>query len=284
MRSLGFGLALLFISYTSISSAAFKDYSCDTQTLAGIEFQYCLNHPDRTKSKDIVYFLHGLHGSERTFFVQTQGTVLMANHWQRQGYEPTVVTVSFGDVWLLVNNNKFQLLPFFANQIMPFLEQKVGGLQGGRRLLMGQSMGGLNAIEASLQIPGAFSKVALMCPAITTVGPFASRKEIADYIKRTGASPMYVQLALDISRQVFENQADWDNHDPMKLLDKFPANVQKPKFFVSTGTRDEFGFQEGSEIFVLKALEKSYEAQWAPVPGGHCVFDRIATANFIMGE
>ena len=95
---------------------------------------------------------------------------------------------------------------------------------------------------------------------------------------------MYVNLALNISRQVFENQTDWDNHDPLKLLAKYPADAVKPKFYVSTGTSDEFGFQEGSAVFVVKALENAYEAQWTPVSGGHCIFDRLGTANFIMGE
>ncbi|MGE5086300.1 MAG: alpha/beta hydrolase [Bacillota bacterium] len=284
MKSLNLGIAFLLLVFSSLSFAGFKDYSCDSQTLQGITFRYCLNHPDRKTNQDIVYFLHGLYGDEKTFFTQTQGTVMMANYWRRHGYEPTVVTVSFGDIWLLVNNSKFPLLPFFANQIMPFLEEKAGGLQHGRRLLMGQSMGGFNATEAALQIPGLFVKVALMCPAITTVGPYASQEEIDDYTKRTGASPMYVQLMLNIAKKVFEGPADWDNHDPIKLLERYPNDLVKPRFFVSTGTKDEFGFQEGSEVFVIKALEKGYEAQWVPVAGGHCSFNRIATANFIMGD
>lgn len=159
----------------------------------------------------------------------------------------------------------------------------MGGLQGGRRHLIGQSMGGFSAAEVALRNPGMFSRVALLCPAITTVGPFSSPVEIDDYIQRTGANPRLVKRMLKISRSVFINQKDWENHDPLRLLKKYDSS-KRSKFYVSTGLSDGYGFLEGSEEFVDIAKDQSIISKWVPVPGGHCNFGRKATAYFIMGE
>lgn len=257
-----------------------SNYSCGVETQLGFKFNYCIRNVDRTKSKDIIYFFHGLAGNEETWFTQKLGTGILEQKWHFRGYDPTIVTISFGEIWLLVNNHRFPLLPYFKDVIVPFLENKIGGLGTGKRMLIGESMGGLNAVEASLQLPNLFFKVALLCPAITTLGPFASKDEIADYIKRTGAKPAYINLMLSISKQVFINQKDWDKHDPLKLLLKYPAT--KPKFYISTGLQDEYGLQEGSAQFNQIANQKKFKSQWIPIPGGHCSFDRRTAANFIM--
>jgi pimeloyl-ACP methyl ester carboxylesterase len=283
MRSVALFFALLFVLASSLSFANPLDHTCGTETIYGISFKYCMNHVDRQQTRDIVYFFHGLQGNAESWFTRTEGATV-ANYWSRNGYEPTVVTVSFGGAWLLVNNDRFPLLPFFKNQMMPFLEQQVGGLKDGRRLLIGASMGGFNASQASLQLPGDFKKVALLCPAITTIGPYSSPQEVAAYIKRTGANPVYVRLTLGISKKIFEDEADWENHNPLNLLKRYPATAEKPAFFVSVGMKDDFGFQEGSEAFAKEAQLNSYITQWVPVAGGHCQFDVIATADFIMED
>ena len=159
----------------------------------------------------------------------------------------------------------------------------LGGLQGGRRHIIGQSMGGFNGAELALKKSGMFSRVALLCPAITTVGPYASDQEIDDYIDRTGARRSLVDKMLRISRSVFIDKKDWDNHDPLKLIKNY-SSKQKPRFYVSVGTNDGYGFQEGSRLFTQKAGAFSFLFRWVPVPGGHCNFKRIGTAIFIMGD
>lgn len=257
-----------------------SDYSCGSETQVGITFKYCIRHVDRLKNEDVIYFFHGLGGDEETWFTQTFGTGMIERKWHWRGYDPTVVTVSFGQAWLLVNNERFQLLPYFEKVVMPFLEGKIGGLKSGKRMAIGQSMGGFNAAEAVLQRPGFFSRVALLCPAITTIGPFSSPEEIQEYIDRTGASPDKVQLLLEISQKVFVDQQDWKRHDPLKLLSTYRGI--KPSLFVSTGMEDDYGFQEGSELFASIGRKENFKTTWVPVGGGHCNFDRRTTANFIM--
>jgi pimeloyl-ACP methyl ester carboxylesterase len=258
-------------------------YTCDATRTQGIAFRYCYRNLDTTNNQDIIYFFHGLDGDEQTWFKQYLGTLIIQKWWKHWGYRPRIVTVSFGPEWLLVNNQRFPLLPLFTNKIMPYLESKMGGLGKGRRHLIGQSMGGFNAAEVSLKSPGLFSRVALLCPAISTIGPFSSDREIDNYITRTGATRDLVESMLKISRAVFLNQEDWLNHDPLVLIKKYHAR-NKSRFYITIGQHDEYGFQEGAKMFYFLAKMQAFFTNWLPVPGGHCNFSRKGTAQFIIGE
>lgn len=260
-----------------------QSYTCSSDKAQDVPFSYCYRNAEATNNADIIYFFHGLDGSAETWFTQYLGTFMVQKWWQFRGYKPRIVTISFGKEWLLVNNRRFALLPLFTNSIMPFLEKKMGGLRRGHRHLIGESMGGFNAAEVSLKNPGLFSRVALLCPAITTIGPFSSPLEIARYIERTGAFKENVRNMLRISQSVFVDNADWEKHNPLTLIKKYHFS-KKSKFFVSTGLWDTYGFQEGSEVFSTLANANSFYSIWAPVPGPHCNFNRYFTANFIMGD
>lgn len=294
MKLISFILLLLYVSdYAGATETEInieeeieiekRNYTCESEKVQGVGFSYCYRNSDATNSNDIVYFLHGLNGSEKTWFTQYFGTLMVQKWWKVQNYKPRIVGVSFGPEWLLVNTRKLPLLPFFTHTVMPHLEKKMGGLRGGKRHIIGQSMGGFNGVQLALRYPKLFARVALLCPAITTVGPYASPDQIQDYIDRTGASRRLVKKMLNISRNVFSNTQEWDNHDPLIIL----KNYQSPKkvhLFLSIGVWDGYGFQEGAAELYELAKGRSFFAKWRPVPGGHCNFNRYATAKFIMGD
>ncbi|MGZ3775076.1 MAG: alpha/beta hydrolase-fold protein [Pseudobdellovibrionaceae bacterium] len=284
-------LLLLYVSVNTFAQTPNQEdvqsertrFTCDSDSAEGTSFSFCYRNADTTNNNDIVYFFHGLGGSEETWFTQFFGTLMIQNWWQLKGYKPRIVTVSFGRQWLLVNNERDSLLPLFTNKVMPFLERKIGGLKNGHRHLIGESMGGFNAAEVALKNPGLFSRVALLCPAITTIGPFSSSDQIEEYIERTGALTYMVQRMLKISRSIFINESDWEKHNPLTLIKNY-RYPKRSKFFVSTGIWDTYGFQEGSRQFSQFANAHSFFSIWAPVPGPHCNFNRYMTANFIMGD
>lgn len=257
-------------------------FTCGADSVQGVGFRFCYRNIETTNSDDIIYFFHGLEGSEETWFTQYFGTLMIQKWWKHWGYRPRIVTVSFGPQWLLVDNSRYPLLPLFVKGVLPLLESKVGGLRKGHRHLIGQSMGGFNAAEVSLKTAGIFNKVALLCPAIATVGPFDSSDKIEDYIRRTGASREKVQTMLQISRSVFIDQSDWTKHDPLLLLKK--PQIKKSRYFVSVGESDDYGFQEGAEEFVRISRHYKFQTRWIPVAGGHCQFNRKGTAHFFMGN
>lgn len=276
-------ITLLLVASASEAGAKAAPTCATREISAGYTYEYCIRTGDRSKNEDIVYFFHGLWGNARSWFVAGTRTQLLEKRWAELGYNPTVVTISFGEIWLLVNTEEHPLLSALQNEMMPFLESQVGGIRQGRRHLIGMSMGGFNSAQASLQLPGSFSRVALLCPAITTVGPYSSAQDIERYIQRTKAQRSRVELMLDISRDFFKDQAEWDRHDPLLLLGRYSGAV-KPTYLVSTGLQDEFGFQEGSAEFVKQAKAVAMKARWVPVQGGHCAFDRESVARFIADK
>ncbi len=282
MRRSAFSLALFILLYLKTSLAGVLDYNCSSKTLNNISFKYCINQVDRTRNQDIIYFFHGLSASEESWFTKGD-TRSLSKRWMQKGYEPTVITISFGPAWMMVDNEKSRTLPLFKEQILPFLENEVGGLGSGRRMIIGQSMGGFNAAEVSLRMPGYFSKALLLCPAVSVIGPYSSHQEIADYKARTHAESFLVDSLIDLSKHYIVDAIDWDRHDTLKLPATYPQGFVKPLYYVSTGRGDNFGFQEGSQLFVNIAKKYGFQAQWAPVYGYHCSFNRQGAADFIRG-
>lgn len=260
-----------------------RSYSCGSDKVQGMPFKYCYRHAEATNNDDIVYFFHGLNGSETTWFTQCLGTGIIQKWWDFKGYKPRIVTISFGPKWLLVNNKRYPLLSALSKGIIPLLEKKMGGLRKGSRHVIGQSMGGFNAAEVALKNPGMFSRVALLCPAISTVSPYSSTQDINNYIFRTGAAKYLVEKMLGISHAIFTDESDWKNHDPLLLLKNYRSS-QKSKFFVTIGMNDGYGFQEGALQFYRLAGSHGFLSRWVSTPGGHCNFNRKSTAYFIMGE
>lgn len=277
MKSVLLLFVLLFVQGVS---AAKPPVSCGADTVENLQYKFCYNQVDRSQnSQDIIFFLHGLQGSERSFFTDRDYQFLLQS-WERREYRPTVITVSLGPEWLLIERDKKPLISLFARKLFPKLESRVGGLKEGRRLLIGSSMGGFNAAQLALRYPQDFNKVALLCPAITALGPYAKDQEIRDYIHRTKARGDYVMMLLEFSRQKIADKEEWDRHNSLELLRDFNS-VFKPEFYVSAGDRDEFGFQEGAELFSTMARNAGLRSTWVPVPGGHCSFDLATTVEFL---
>lgn len=291
MRSSIVLFLLFFLNNIQVFAFSEQDFSsngskvwCDSQTASEINFKFCIYDPQKNKkSNDIIYFFHGLDGNEKTWFTQFLGTRLIHNLWRHWGYHPRIITVSFGPRWILANNERYGYLHFLRTYVMPLLERKIGGLNGGQRHLIGQSMGGFNAAEISLKFPGLFSRVALLCPAITSIGPYSDDKEIEKYVKRTGADRNLVYDLIQIGREFFTDQEDWENNNPLSLIRHYKA-PKKSKYFISVGVEDGYGFYEGSKKFKIMAKLKRFSSKMITVPGDHCNFSRSGAARFILNK
>ncbi len=262
-----------------------RSYYCDQEFQQGIKFNYCIRDVDRQNTRDIVYYFHGLGGKADDWFRSLLLTVPIQINWHLKNYDPIVITVSFGPEWALIDNRRFKLRSYFKKVVIPTLEKKVGGLKDGERKLIGLSMGGFNALQVALKEPQLFTHVALLCPAISTLGPYDSKAEVKAYIRRTWAFPHLVDRMLRTSRKLFVDEQDWRDHDPLRLIKSYHPK-KKPKFFMSIGLRDSFGFQEGSKKFqkLSKSKGSSIPLTWVPVPGPHCVFNGKAAADFVRGD
>ena len=278
-----FVLASITLS-TSVSTAQTDELQkrdCDTTIFEKIEYDYCIYKTDRSKNPDILFYFHGLLGSEKDWSLMPDHRQ-MRNIWKQNNQTaPTVITISFGRKWLLSEVPTSPLLfEKFTKQILPALEEKAGGLAPGRRLLLGKSMGGFNSSQVLFKT-NLFEKVALACPALPTIGPLSTKQEIKDYIERNNASKLRVYSVIEWTQSEFKTQAEWEAHSPLHLAAQH-LSPNSPQIMLSCGDQDEYGFFEGANAFADLAQKKGAPVTWLPVVGEHCEYDLEKFAQFLI--
>ncbi len=209
--------------------------------------------------------------------------LLLQNKMRAQGLDPWVITVSYGPGWLLTEvPNSWQLFQKTLDEVLPKLEQliKPNGFQ--KKYLVGASMGGFNASKVLLKRSSAFQKYMLICPAITSVGPYNTEQEVLDFIHRTGANPAKVAFLLSWGQEEFPTKQDWDNHSPLVLASR---PLPLPAVYISCGSKDEYGFFEASKGLFDLIKSQSERSWWTPIQNGrHCAYDLDDILNFISLE
>ncbi len=250
--------------------------ACDTSG----SLRYCVYRDRHGTNGDVVYHMHGRNLDERIWNDDTYMTALVQSEWQRRPeLPPTVVTVSYGSTWLLTPKGKKPdsgLLDDLMTRL-PAIEAKIGRPR--RRLLVGESMGGLNVLIAGLSYPSRFAKVAALCPGVYSISPFASLSTIRATMQRTGANPKIVFGVWMMARRYAANDAEWQRVSPLALIKR--AGPAYPALYLSNGLYDAYGNFEGSQQLVEMARRRGVTTQWHPLYGGHCATDVGSLAAFL---
>ena len=249
---------------------------CGLGAVDSIRYNWCIDTVDGAKpSGDVIYFLHGMFGSERSWLSDgNQSAIRQA--WTAKGIKaPPVISVSFGPAWLLTEipyGGHSSRQEMFIRKIMPHLEGKLGFAVKSRRLY-GESMGGFSAAQLLLKNSELFSKVALICPAINDMGPFASEKEVDDFVSaRPHVNRWFIDQLLQFSRGEFVSQENWLKHDPVRLAGALSA--RSPEILMTAWELDDYGFHDGSLKFKNLAQAQGARLKWTSMTsGGHCQHD-----------
>lgn len=250
--------------------------ACDTSG----SLRYCVYRDRRGTNGDVVYHMHGRNLDERIWNDDTYMTALVQSEWQRRPeLPPTVVTVSYGSTWLLTPKGEKPDSGLLDDLMarLPAIEAKIGRPR--RRLLVGESMGGLNVLIAGLSYPSRFAKVAALCPGVYSISPFASLSTIRATMQRTGASPKIVFGVWMMARRYAANDAEWQRVSPLALIKR--AGRAYPALYLSNGLYDAYGNFEGSQQLVEMARRRGVTTQWHPLYGGHCATDVASLAAFL---
>lgn len=272
----------LWISLLTIQSALGFETRCGNAQTEDRAYSWCIHNDPQSTNPHVLYYLHGLGGSEKNW-KNLNAYQQLRGEWKRQGYPlPTVVSVSFGKAWLLTQvprGDRKGLYDLFIQNILPELEKSLPR-PFSKRFLMGESMGGFNSSQLLLKNGSLFTRVALLCPAIPTLSPYASEKEVDEFLQRNQpyVDPYLVGWMRAWGQQEFPTAQDWNQHDPIALSSRLTP--QSPRLYVSCGKRDEFGFFEGSDLFARNAFEQNVRVRWVPLPGEHCVIDPVSVAHF----
>ncbi|MBB4845918.1 hypothetical protein HNP55_004472 [Paucibacter oligotrophus] len=246
--------------------------------------RYCINRDAAGVNGDWVYHLHGRKLDETAWNDPSYMTAMIQAAWQQRGQRPpTVVTLSYGPVWLLTPRGKTEASGLLE-QIsvdMDAIEARHG--RPANRLLLGESMGGLNALILGLSRPERFAKVAALCPGVYIDSPFASLSQLKAALERTGADPKIGFGVLSLARRYVADDAEWQQVSPLALIERpLPAASQGPQLYVSNGLYDRYGNFEGSQRLVERARVQGWLTEWHPIYGGHCASDIDSLARFLL--
>lgn len=240
-----------------------------------IPWSLCVTQDPSSDSRDLLVHFHGRRGTARWWNDKTYYTAELYEHWRAAGVEaPTVVSISFGPLWVLTDEAR----DGFAG---PVLEQArahaelFAGHNFTRTRLVGESMGGYNALIAALDANTPFDRVAALCPPLTTTSPFG-----AGVFSRFGESSAREGfMLLAFSRAFFDDDADWRATDPVARV--LAGESFEPSLFVSCGEHDPWGCLKGGQALTDAVNAQGGDVQWRVLPEGHCAIDTQGLATFL---
>ena len=276
-----FRLALaLIILLASPAQAA------DQSTCGKVEgprpYGYCITVTPGSKTKDVLYVLHGAGGDGKgDWWVTDPALDGIKENFKKAGYQPRVIEVSFGAVWLLVpqtKNPRSGLLEIFTDHVMPELEGKLEGKVAKRKIL-GHSMGGLNGAILALTRPDLFKAAALMAPAFLGVSPFAGPEAQAQYEQSRGMPAGYAKNVLSIARAYVNSEEEWKEISPTIIAPDL-AGFGRADFLVSAGPEDILFFEE-ARIFAEQVKKNDAFTVWDKHEHGHGFVSSSAIASFL---
>lgn len=256
------------------------DQACFRASADNRSYSYCVHQVEGSINPDVVYYFHGAYGSAQDW----TNSVYYQRIYEAWGAQaPTVISVSYGSLWLLAEKNssaRSGLFNHFVETALPAIE-KARQLQPARRLLAGASMGGFNAVQLYLKKPELFSKVLLLCPALAKLTPYSSTAAVNEYINRTRASRSAIWNFLYLGQLYFPNEEAYKAADPFVLVQSHVGEFS-PSLLVTIGLQDEYGFFEGSADFSDQAELTGANAAYVPLEGKHCSWDWSSATQFIL--
>ncbi|OWQ85291.1 esterase [Roseateles aquatilis] len=242
--------------------------------------RYCVNRAVGGTNGDFVYHLHGRGLDEQIWNDDTYFTAMLQARWQEtRVLPPTVISISYGPTWLLTPKGRKPDSGLLDDLMirMPEIEARVGAPR--RRMLMGESMGGLNVLIAGLSYPARFTKVAALCPGVYADSPFDSLGTLWASMGRTGASPKIIAGIWLLARQYVGDADEWQRISPLSLIER--AGPGTPALYLSCGLYDAYGNYEGTQRLAEAARRRGVSAEWHPLYGGHCAVDVDSLTEFL---
>ncbi len=248
------------------------------------QLRYCINQDSGGVNGDWLYHLHGRKLDETIWKDPSYMTAMIQGTWQQMGQRPpTVVTLSYGPVWLLSPKGNAE-----ASGLLEQIRTDMAAIEARhgrpvRRLLLGESMGGLNALILGLSQPEHYAKVAALCPGVYVDSPFAPPSQLMAALERTGADPKIGFGVVRLARQYVTSDAEWQRISPLALIENdLPASSPRPQLYISNGLYDRYGNFEGSQRLTERARARGWPIEWHPIYGGHCASDIASLARFLL--
>lgn len=162
-------------------------------------------------------------------------------------------------------------------EALPRIEQGLGGAPA-VRLLLGESMGGFNAIQ--LLDSGLFSKAAILCLPVYELDYPLTLGGAIDLARRTG---MEYKIALGYWWQwgdYVQSEAEWQATAPLAIAAGLEPG-RAPQVYLSCGSRDQYGNFAGARRLGEILRSRGVAVQWRPLYTRHCGADIVSLAEFL---
>lgn len=295
-RPLPISLRLIMMLLTILPTLALADWSPPRsgKVDGARPYTYTVMEDLSSPNQDVVYVLHGAGMSDEELSSWAQS---LGEQWAKLNYAPPrLVSVSFGELWMLVKQNESDmsgLLSVFLDDVMHKAEtQWLSSKKIGHREVMGFSMGGMNTLLLAMAAPEKFTKFVALSPSLLAISPLASENEIARFSERHGI-PLQDEQGpivggfLGMIRAVVPTEKAWSEINPAAQFLTAGKRLRKqgstlPSILISTGDQDTLFFSPSHEVAGF-AQEAGFPVTWLPVAGaGHEVRDKESVARFLM--
>lgn len=247
----------------------------------GRDWRFCIHTTSTSDPRSLLYVFHGKDQNENLWMKGDNYAALLQKYWQEKGKKiPTVVTLSFGPIWLLTQKTSQQgsgLLDRMQGEVFYRIEKQLGRPQ--RRYLLGNSMGGLNVLTLAMTMTQHFSKVAALCPPIFPFTPHDSWQKVMAFALDSGAKPKSAVTAVVLGRRYFANNQEWAAFDPLKKSKQVHFS-QHQSFYITAGLADRFGLYKGVRTFVKNLQQAGARTLWRPNSGDHCAVDIVSLGEY----
>lgn len=185
---------------------------------------------------------------------------------------PLPILVSFGPSWLLSRDSNYYSVDDLVQIAFPKIIEHIRKTEPDIQLdeqfsLIGESMGGHNSLQIYLSHPEKIAAAAVFCTAVIELSPFASEKEILEYIERTGAVPQVARSIPVIAKSSYANPQHYAKD---QLLNPHRMRGPFPPLWAHYDDGDEFGFDKTNPNFFKMLGEKNAKFELLHEPGRHC--------------
>ncbi len=266
----------------SETTALGEEVTCFKNSYQSRAWNYCIAKTVGSTNPDVLFEFHGI-GEDEHAWINGNRDYLIREAWHTQHLQaPTVVSVSFGNVWLLAEKNAKPasgLFEIFRDVVYPKIWQKLGPIHG-QKILLGASMGGFNGSQIYLKLPHLFDRYVLICPIIADVSPFSPQAAIQKYISSSGASPFRVYVMLNVARTYFSDEKSYDTAYPLQLAQKV-LNASYPPVYLSCSYEDPYGIFKSVVAFKNLAASRGIQVGWRATHGPHCTIDDNEVARVL---
>ena len=246
-------------------------------------WSYCLSTSPGSANADLLYHFHGRRGAADWWNDQEYYSHDVHREWREAGLDPPrVASVSFGPLWLLTEDGTAAgggRMRAFLDHVVPTVEGRLTEPVG-KRMVIGESMGGVNALLVATQAGERFDRVASLCPPLATTSPFAGYGELWGAGDEAGASVQRRLMLMSLGRYLYPTEQDWERNDPLQAVLRGRSSAL-PDLYLSCGEQDDWGCMMGAKAFVAAARERGAEVEWHRRPGGHCDIDAPSLAAFL---